>query len=673
MNHEFSNDVNSPAWKSEHLIDRASFANSCAGQKRTADSSNICIPKEISVKQLDKLKASAKAITDCAQHPMKLAQEKNLESFETEIVDDKSLEPIHSLGESDKNSVDDDELAMERHSRSFQISSISYNVSKICSTSSNSSLPSSGSFACDDFLDEPDTGDDLDFPNEYRMYCAKEELSGYHMESKDIADSMARNEPTLDELMSIIEFDEPCFLDDSPNDNDFNLLTSALSINPKQKQQQNSSSDLFPKSSIEFVCDDDDNTSGRAQSVGLTDVFCDEHEPPNEKNGKITEVKEIEGEFCSPNRPHPALEYPLLYFLLRRCPWLFEKIKFSYASRWRLSYPLQRNFPYGATIQKMGIHSTWGELLLLIPFFASIALCLVFTFVFPSVSLTGKIARYGLIAVFVFAQRNSLITLLLGMPCDRANFYHKLSGRIAGVASLLHASAFFLDPTFRSTHREDFFGGAFTGQVNVSGTVMLLLVVLIIVSSIARVRRWFYELFYYVHVISVFCLVAGAFFHTGILLPIIAALLWGADLFIRSVVMARTLYPKKATLKLVSDTVIEVSFPKTRSFAYNPGQYVYLAIPELSWLQWHPFSISSSPKQRVVTLHIRKAGNWTSSLFNLCNKKTEVSILLEGPYGNLSVDLMNDRKYKNVMLISGGIGSKYGYGQSCSQIFGPFT
>jgi predicted ferric reductase len=85
---------------------------------------------------------------------------------------------------------------------------------------------------------------------------------------------------------------------------------------------------------------------------------------------------------------------------------------------------------------------------------------------------------------------------------------------------------------------------------------------------------------------------------------------------------------------------------------------MYLAIPELSWLQWHPFSLSSSPNQKVVTLHIRKMGNWTKALYELSENKKHVDILLEGPYGNLSVDIMGDRKYKNVMLISGGIGSK---------------
>ena len=82
---------------------------------------------------------------------------------------------------------------------------------------------------------------------------------------------------------------------------------------------------------------------------------------------------------------------------------------------------------------------------------------------------------------------------------------------------------------------------------------------------------------------------------------------------------------------------------------------MYIAIPELSLFEWHPFSLSSSPEQKIVTLHIRKAGDWTSALYDLATKKMEVSILLEGPYGSVGVDLASDR-YKMVMLFSGGIG-----------------
>jgi predicted ferric reductase len=40
--------------------------------------------------------------------------------------------------------------------------------------------------------------------------------------------------------------------------------------------------------------------------------------------------------------------------------------------------------------------------------------------------------------------------------------------------------------------------------------------------------------------------------------------------------------------------VIKIEFPK-KNFDYKAGQYVFIAIPALSYFEWHPFSISSSP------------------------------------------------------------------------------
>lgn len=538
-------------------------------------------------------------------------------------------------------------------------------VSPIYSTSQNSgSIPSAGSFAHDDSLRDPSSGSfHCDYTEVKHFPSTKPELPKINVTTS------YKQEPTVEDLMSIMEFEcDPDCIEDAPYNESFHLQRSSQSFSitsyrrgGKNNKIQGSSSEFFPNSSIELAkanandemrslelgrgSDGNADRSNANGSPGLT-----------ERKRKMSEV--LDDDAYTPNRPHPALEYPLLYFLLRRCRWLFDNIKIPYAYRWRLSYPLQQYVPFGTTLSKMGIYCTWGELLILIPFFASIVLCMMHTVVAPSVSVTGKVARFGLISTFVFAQRNSLVTLLLGMPCDRGLFYHKLSGRVAGIASILHTISFFLDPKFKRIHSNDFFSGAFTGKVNISGSAMMVIVVAIIISAIPRVRRRMYKVFYYLHILFSTGLIVGAFFHSGLFVPIAAAATWGVDLIIRSIVMARTRYPRKATLKLVSDTVIELTFPKTTSFAYNPGQYVHLAIPEISWLQWHPFSISSSPKQRVVTLHIRMAGNWTKQLFELCKKQTEVSILLEGPYGNLSVDLMTDRKYKNVMLISGGIGSK---------------
>lgn len=80
--------------------------------------------------------------------------------------------------------------------------------------------------------------------------------------------------------------------------------------------------------------------------------------------------------------------------------------------------------------------------------------------------------------------------------------------------------------------------------------------------------------------------------------------------------------------------------------------------PALGILQWHPFSISSSPYQDSVSIHIRVLGNWTRALYNIAAKAggpKKMKCYIEGPYGEPAVDVESDR-YSHFLFISGGIG-----------------
>jgi predicted ferric reductase len=45
---------------------------------------------------------------------------------------------------------------------------------------------------------------------------------------------------------------------------------------------------------------------------------------------------------------------------------------------------------------------------------------------------------------------------------------------------------------------------------------------------------------------------------------------------------------------------------------HSLGQYVFLNVPEISLLEWHPFTISSAPGDKLTTHHIRKMGDDTT-------------------------------------------------------------
>ena len=62
---------------------------------------------------------------------------------------------------------------------------------------------------------------------------------------------------------------------------------------------------------------------------------------------------------------------------------------------------------------------------------------------------------------------------------------------------------------------------------------------------------------------------------------------------------------------------------RPRRFNYQPGDYVFLKIPSIAKMEWHPFTISSSPEQDFIGLHVRAVGTWTKKLYELIDKRNK--------------------------------------------------
>lgn len=112
-----------------------------------------------------------------------------------------------------------------------------------------------------------------------------------------------------------------------------------------------------------------------------------------------------------------------------------------------------------------------------------------------------------------------------------------------------------------------------------------------------------------------------------------------------------------------SETILHL-YGKKIPLNYEMGQYFFVNIPELSILQWHPFSISSAPSDSpLITHHIKNMGRhqWTGKLAKLVKKKTmsdsktalrKVVVNIDGPYGTP----LKASQYDAVLFIAGGIG-----------------
>ena len=74
------------------------------------------------------------------------------------------------------------------------------------------------------------------------------------------------------------------------------------------------------------------------------------------------------------------------------------------------------------------------------------------------------------------------------------------------------------------------------------------------------------------------------------------------------------------------------------------GQYVFVCCPEISRFEWHPFTLTSSPNEGFVGMHIRIVGDWTGAFAKRCGyqikngdivhpPKEMPLLMIDGPYG----------------------------------------
>lgn len=107
--------------------------------------------------------------------------------------------------------------------------------------------------------------------------------------------------------------------------------------------------------------------------------------------------------------------------------------------------------------------------------------------------------------------------------------------------------------------------------------------------------------------------------------------------------------------KVHSNDIIELEFKK-KQFSFKPGEYIYLNCPNISRLQWHPFTISSNPlKFNVFKLFIKNKGDWTSQFIGLIRNGTQLPKIYVGK--GISVNYLKDLiNYDTIVIFASGIG-----------------
>jgi len=276
-------------------------------------------------------------------------------------------------------------------------------------------------------------------------------------------------------------------------------------------------------------------------------------------------------------------------------------------------------------------------------------------------SKLGALSSANSLLVVIAATRNSVLVFLLGIPFDRVIMYHRWLGYFTLLVNCLH---FILEMVYWAIGNLNLAQQLFFDLRNLYGFVGWFLCVFIFVTSVSWIRRNHFEWFFYLHFLFAPYFAFGALHNKQFLPYMIAAMsVYGLDRLIR---LLWGLWPAKAFLRIKGKrpaggdrehTIIQVSFPKNSlaelTGAYKVGQYVFVNFPQLSLLEWHPFSISSGPDESTLEIHIRSLGDHTAQVLARAEKSPFLWIRVDGPYGNLGLKL---RRFPNIVLAAGGIG-----------------
>ncbi|KAG5498662.1 hypothetical protein JKF63_02948 [Porcisia hertigi] len=301
----------------------------------------------------------------------------------------------------------------------------------------------------------------------------------------------------------------------------------------------------------------------------------------------------------------------------------------------------------------------------------------------------GQLAILFLSLLLLPVGRQSVVVSVLGVSRDGLLWFHRAVGYAMLAATVGHIVAFYVSyasfgylmQNLNTVRNSIGSKGVFDDySVPVATWTTWFLLIAMGIFALNTVRRRYYELFYYTHLAATYMTLPVMVFHASAgwmyLLPGMTVLL--ADQLVR--LWQRSAVVRVVHARVIGEDTTELAFSVPGRWdmrRVHPGQYVLVCVPELTALQWHPFTLTNvvdkesvavegskvSATGTVFYVHVKSMGprTWTGRLYDLVRTGQVFSMAVEGPCGT-PVDYSH---YDNIVLVAGGIGAT-----PCISIFG---
>jgi DMSO/TMAO reductase YedYZ heme-binding membrane subunit/NAD(P)H-flavin reductase len=312
-------------------------------------------------------------------------------------------------------------------------------------------------------------------------------------------------------------------------------------------------------------------------------------------------------------------------------------------------------------------------------------------------SLSAWSNRVGILAYALtplsvaLATRESILTLLTGIPYQSFNFIHRWLGRIIFIQGMLHSIGWFIIELRLYQPQPKVWDSFMTNLYAIWGLVAFVLLFILWVLSLGVViKRTGYEFFKKSHYILAMVYIGACWGHWApIACWMIASLaVWGLDRgirFLRTILIHTRkidgstgckFVPSQATINYFDDPdggVVRLEMTQNYE-TWQPGQHFFLNFPALTIWQSHPLTVMSLANGEAAPRHVyiaRARKGETGRLKALAfaatsslTMKDEVAqqtqlattpVVLCGPYGP---SLFDHRKpqFTNILALAGGTG-----------------
>ncbi|KAL5062315.1 hypothetical protein RYX36_024052 [Vicia faba] len=269
----------------------------------------------------------------------------------------------------------------------------------------------------------------------------------------------------------------------------------------------------------------------------------------------------------------------------------------------------------------------------------------------------GLVGNICLVLLFFPVARGTSVLPMFGLTSEGCIKYHIWLGHVLMMIFTAHGVCYII--YWASTNQiSQMLKWNKVGVSQIAGEISLLAGLFLWVATIPKVRRKFFELFFYTHNLYIIFIIFFIF-HVGIAFAYIMLpgfYLFMVDRYLRFLQSRRQV--RLVSSRILSCEVVELNFSKGHELSYNPTSVMFINVPSISKLQWHPFTITSNSnlEQDKLSVVIKSEGTWTQKLYQLLSNPLSIDrlqISVEGPYGPTSTNYL---RHDTLVMISGGSG-----------------